>query len=277
VARLSAVIRGLSVRQHAELAARYGAFARETAAVAGQALHVDVRRSPRAAFLQVAGGDRPEYYRLLMRREEDSLIAWSYEWAARCRFAVSSAVLAATTDERVVFDRIIENFLRMAFAHMAIETGGVLLHAAGLVRDGRAHIFFGPSGSGKTTVTTLSKDCLLLSDDLLMIAPDPRLGFVATSVPFRGLITPPATTRTAYPIAGLYRLVQAREHRVEPLSGTHRTQAIGQVVQSLPFVMESPDAASKALDVVGDFAESIPVSRLHFSKDAGFWKVIGRD
>lgn len=270
VGKISVCIHGLSARQHAELAARYGVFARGSMESAGVDLDIDVRQSPRPEFLKVARGSKPEMYRLLTRWEGDALLAWSYEWAAVYRFASRQATLVATSGERVVFDRLIENALRVAYAHMVLERGGILLHGAGVVRDGRAFAFFGPSGSGKTTVTTFSSGDLILSDDLLLIVRDGD-GMKASSVPFRGLLTPPATSDRLYPLAGLYRLVKDTNVFVEELS---RPRAVGEIVQSLPFVTDRAETAPKILDVVSDLAEAAPIHRLHFRKDPEFWRVI---
>ncbi len=283
VGDLSARITGLSSRQRAELAARYGIFSRGTGEGGAAGLPVDIevalRRSPRPGFLRLRRGPSPEIYRLLTKRDGGDLLAWSYEWAARFRFGEGTATLVAVSDERVVFDRIVENFLRVGFAHLALEKGGFLLHAAGVVRDGRAFVFFGPSGSGKTTVTSLAAGDLILSDDLLLIAREPGepaggggpTAYVACSVPFRGAMAPPAVTDRRFPLAGLFRLVKAGEHRLEDLT---RSKAVGQVVQSLPFVTDRPEAVDRILEVVSGLVAAVPVRALHFRKDAGFWRVV---
>jgi len=271
-AGVSARLAGLSPRQHADLAARYGIFARKEASVDDVDLSVDVRRSPRASFLKPRGGAVPETHRLLARREGPDLLAWSYDWAACAGAEGGAAILAAASEDRVAFDRTIENFLRVTFAHLALRKGGVLLHGAAVVRGGRAFVFFGPSGSGKTTVTLMSRGSRILSDDLVMLVPSGEQGgFVASSVPFRGLLAPQATSDERYPLAGLFRLVQDTTDFLEDVS---RPRAVGEIVQSLPFVMEEPDAAERALEVASSLSASAPVKRLHFRKDAGFWKVI---
>jgi hypothetical protein len=268
-AGISARLEGLSPRQRAELAARYGIFARTVEDLVPD-LRVRLSRSPRPSFLRVQSGAEPEMYRLLMRREGSDLLAWSYEWASSTCFDDGEGVLVATSDERVVFDRAVENYLRVAFAHLALEKGGFLLHGAAVVRGGRAFVFFGPSGSGKTTVTALSKGDRVLSDDLVMIVREGR-GFAAASVPFRGLLTPPATSSESYELAGLFRLVKDSEHFLEELN---RPRAVGEVVQSLPFVTERPEAGPRILEIVSDAVQSTRVSRLHFRKDAALWRVL---
>lgn len=265
-------VSGLSARQLSEMAARYGIFARGSRGGSDAAvdLDVEIRRSPRDGFLRVRHTVPAEMYRLLTREEDGRLVVWSYEWAALWDRTAGRALLAATTDDRVVFDRIVENFLRVAFAHLALEKGALLLHGAGVVRDETAYVFFGPSGSGKTTVTTLSKGARILSDDLVILVPTDG-GYAASSVPFRGLMTPPATSDGAWPLAGLFRLVKADEDRVEPLDAPH---AVGELIQSLPFVTDCAGAMPKVLKVATDVAGTTPVSRLHFRKDAGFWRAV---
>jgi hypothetical protein len=269
VAGITSRLMGLSAEQKAQLAARYGIFSRARQG-AEIDLTVDVRRSPRDGFLRIPGGTEPETYRLLTRFEDAHLLAWSYEWASSIEFEERKAILVAATEERVVFDRIVENFLRVAFAHLVLAKGGLLMHAAGVVKGGRAYVFFGPSGSGKTTTTVMSAGSLILSDDLLMIVRDGE-AFRASSVPFRGLVAPPATTDERYPIGGLYRLVKDDSDFLEDLG---RPQAVGQVVQSLPFVTDRAESAPRILDVVSDLAAAVAVRKLHFRKDPGFWRVI---
>ena len=271
---IRARLEGLSSRQRSELAARYGIFARgsmaEGAATGPADLRLSVRRSPLPGFLHVQRRVPAETYRLLSREIGASLMAWSYEWAALWDRERGTATLAATTGDREVFDRIIENFLRVVFAHEILRRGGLLLHGAGVVRDGAAYVFFGPSGSGKTTVTTLSAGDRILSDDLVMILPRGS-GFAAFSVPFRGLLTPPSTSDRDYPLAGLFRLVKDTVDRVEPLDGP---RAVGELVQSLPFVTDCPGAAPRMLEVASAVAAAAPVRRLRFRKDRTFWSAV---
>ncbi len=63
-----------------------------------------------------------------------------------------------------------ENFLRVAFARLALAHDGLLLHAGGLIRNGCGYVFFGHSGAGKSTVAALApQGSTLLSDDLVLL------------------------------------------------------------------------------------------------------------
>src|SRR5262249_44795999 len=64
----------------------------------------------------------------------------------------------------------LEITLRMAMAARLPLLGGLPLHAAGIVIEGRALAFFGPSGAGKSTLAGLSPHPVL-SDELVAVVP----------------------------------------------------------------------------------------------------------
>ena len=270
---------GLGNGQKASLATRYGAFCSATHGGAETVIHL--RRTGRPFFLKPRGGVEPEFYRVELSWESGTLLAASYEWAGLFDEATGSCelTLAGLSQEPRAFDRSIENFLRVVYSHLSVRRGGFLLHSAGLVRGGAAHLFFGPSGSGKTTVSMMtmtsmssmpSPDALLLSDDLTLVMPHDG-GYAACSVPFRGALAPPPVSTRAYPIAGFYRLIQDSADRLDPVSGA---KAVAELVGSLPFVTERIEMAGDVIDAAAGAAQRIPVYRLHFRKDNTFWKVI---
>jgi len=209
--------------------------------------------------------------------EEGSLVAVSYEWAGwvgphRAAPVTGELCFASErADDPASFDRSLENFLRVLFAHLILRRGGFLLHASGLVREGKAYLFFGPSGSGKTTVTMLSPETLVLSDDLVMVLRGASSGFEACSVPFRGLLAPDPVSAGSWPVAGCFRLVQAPQERLTRVSGA---PAMGELSTSLPFVLDRPEGASLAMQTLAEAARMIPIFRLEFRKDRRFWQLI---
>ena len=162
-----------------------------------------------------------------------------------------------------------KNYLRSVSAHRALEQDGFLLHGAGVVRNGCAHLFFGPSGSGKTTVTMLSEGDLILGDDLMLIQAGEE-GYRAWPVPFRGVFREPPRTEESFPLAAFYRLIQAPSDFLETLPPA---RGVAELLGSLPFVLEG-GGGSRALEAVARAVAQVPVHRLHFRKSPDFWSLL---
>lgn len=259
---------GLSERQAESLASRYHPFVVREAGAPD--VRVTLRRAGVDQFLKFRGGPGGETYRLESRLSGRRLTLWSYEFAGCIEAAARRAELALTSDEGSLFDRGLENFLRVLTASFILERGGFLLHASGVVRRGKAYVFFGPSGSGKTTVTDLSPDDVVLSDDLTLVIRNGG-GYEAAGIPFGMAHHRVPETRASFPVASLNRLVQSTEVRREPLPGA---RAVAEVAGSLPFVMQETAQSAQAVDVVARALEQVPAWRLHFRKDGDFWNVV---
>jgi hypothetical protein len=165
----------------------------------------------------------------------------------------------------------LENFLRVVYAWLCLRGGGLLLHAAGVIRDGCGYAFFGPSGAGKTTTTRLSQDVAqVLSDDLVIIRRrDGR--YVLCGVPFRGEMVEAPRLNAQAPLIGLYRLRKDQRHAVEPLS---MAEGVAELVAAAPFVVADRAAAAELMNVCSALMAAVPVRALHFRRDDGFWRVI---
>lgn len=99
-----------------------------------------------------------------------------------------------------------------------LRLGAVVLHACGVVMEGRGYVFCGRSGIGKTTMARLWRDrgAILLNDDriiLRVINGEVRL----FSSPWHG---EERTVRAGnVPLAGFFHLSQAPHHTLTPLGG----------------------------------------------------------
>lgn len=269
------LLEGITQAQRDTLAARYRVFARPARPDEPWSLRVRVSSIHRPAFL-ICGStpEQPEFYRIVTSWDGGLMQATSYEWSGWMDRAggTGGLVLAelALADPRA-FDRAVENFLRVVCAHLVIPAGGFLLHSACLVRDERAYLFFGPSGSGKTTVTSMTPEALVVSDDLALIQRGNDGSPRACSVPFRGLFAPRYETVRSYPVAGFFRLVQSPEDSIERLKGA---RAVGELVGSLPFVTDREEMMGEALDTVGQAAARGGVWRLRFTRSRAFWNTL---
>ena len=164
----------------------------------------------------------------------------------------------------------IGNFLRVFYSWRCIHKDALLVHSAGVIKGEKAFVFFGPSGSGKTTVTRLSLDHMVLSDDLVIISK--RDGaYKAYGVPFRGDMPEASRTNARANLYGLFRLKKDTRHFTKPLG---HSQAVAELISCVPFVMEDPIMNKRVMDICTDLAASVPVKELHFRRDKGFWRMI---
>ena len=163
-----------------------------------------------------------------------------------------------------------ENFLRVVYAWLCLQRGGLLLHACGLRVGERGYLFAGPSGAGKSTVAALSTGATVLSDDLVAVRPvGGRYHLYGT--PFFGSSATAPRADGCVPLAGFYLLVQALHHALAPLTPA---AALAQVVAATPFITTLPAGASLTLGVCARLVAQTSPQALHFRPDPGFWEVI---
>jgi len=163
----------------------------------------------------------------------------------------------------------LDSLLRILLTAVLLPRHGFLLHAASVVRDGRAYIFAGRSGAGKSTVASLSPAGSVLTDEISLLRhSDGR--WQAFGTPFWGEFRAAGMNRH-FPIAGIYFLTQDRHDRFEPLSTKQILRAL------LPCVLffSSDRLANEALlCTLLDLIERVPAYRLHFRRSSDFWRVI---
>lgn len=167
-----------------------------------------------------------------------------------------------------------ENYLRTIYAWRCLAHKALLVHASGVIRNGRGYVFFGPSGSGKTTTAKLSPDAIILSDDLVILQRedvDGRLSVRVYGVPFRGEMIEAGRANASAPLAGLYTLVKDSQHRLAELD---HIEAAARLTACVPFVMSQPENAQRVLALCEEITRFVRVKTLHFKRDTGFWKVI---
>jgi hypothetical protein len=163
----------------------------------------------------------------------------------------------------------IDSFLRIAYSLALLDVRGLVVHAASLVRNGKAYLFCGPSGSGKTTVARLSGDATLLSDELSIVrVADTRARCYAT--PFAGELARAGEDRAA-PLRGIYFLHHGSRHAVEAVKPR---QALERLLPNVLFFAREAELGARVLGIAADLVEATPCFELWFLPDPGFWEVV---
>ena len=158
----------------------------------------------------------------------------------------------------------LETLLTAVYAARLLREGGCLLHAAAIVRNGVAHVFYGPSGSGKTTVSELVGEGVV-SDEIAVLRRT-RTGWTVSGVPWRG------TPLTA-PLGALFRLRQASTTLFEPMAPASAVRSLLGCV----FFARADGAESQAfLDTAAAMVSRVPAWDMKFRRDREFWTLLPR-
>jgi hypothetical protein len=171
--------------------------------------------------------------------------------------------------------RVFEQILYQAFysARLVRRYDAVLMRASGVIRSGGGFLFAGAAGAGKTTVADVSQAHTVLNDEVCLVEFGPA-GPVLRDTPFNRLYA--AKRAGSAPLRCVCLLAHGDAHRLDEVSAADAVTALtGQVIA--PLGLEdtlSPRISVRMLDLAGRLAAAVPVRRLHFTPDAGFWRII---
>lgn len=171
--------------------------------------------------------------------------------------------------------RVFEQLLYQAFyCDPRNGRGGlVLLHSSGVIRQGSGYLFTGPSGAGKSTIARLSRDDRILNDEICLIRFHGTRA-IAVGTPFNGFFERKVPGEA--PLKGVFVLSQGMTHSVTTMSPGQAVAAL--LPQIVPPVGLDEAITRDTLDSMMRLAqrvqEAVPVRRLQFKRDPGFWKEI---
>jgi hypothetical protein len=164
----------------------------------------------------------------------------------------------------------IDAAFRILHSLLLAKQGGILVHAASAVRNGRAFLFAGVSGAGKTTISRLAPpDVIRLTDEISYLRREGD-GYVAYGTPFAGELGQPGENVRA-PLATLYLLAQGPENRIDSVSVADATRAL---LESVLFFAHDSELVGRMFDSAYELVQRVPIQRLTFVPDARIWEVI---
>jgi hypothetical protein len=163
----------------------------------------------------------------------------------------------------------LDSLLRMFLSWALLGQQGFLLHAATVVKNGKAYVFVGRSGAGKSTVASLSPRGSVLTDEISLLK---RVDgeWRAFGTPFWGEFRADGANTSA-PLAGIFRLVQAAVNRLAPL---RPSELLRSMLPCVLFFSSQVGDNDRLLQILVAASEQVPGYNLQFQKSRAFWEVV---
>ena len=197
----------------------------------------------------------------------------------RGRWLIERGDLRAEFDPETRRGRIVQSAnpysidaaLRITHSLILAQQGGLLVHAASAVRNGKAFLFAGVSGAGKTTISRLAPaDVTLLTDEISYVRKNGH-GYIAHGTPFAGELAKLGENVEA-PLAALYLLQQGPRNTAQPVEAADAARSL---LRNVLFFAHDPELVSKVFESACDLVRCVPVYRLTFLPDVRVWELIG--
>lgn len=165
------------------------------------------------------------------------------------------------------------NLLTAAMAYRLPSRPGALLHAAGIVIDGRAFLLTGASGSGKSTWTRAARDggARVVSDDTVVV--DAVSGAVELlGTPVRAHEAHPGGPGR-WPVAAI---LHARWGSPPALAPVPPIAVHARLAANLPFLASAWGHDARLDRIAGILADGLPQRELTFAPDSSFVELLRR-
>ena len=164
----------------------------------------------------------------------------------------------------------IDAALRIIHSLILAREGGLLVHAASAVRNGRAFLFAGVSGAGKTTISRLAPaDVTLLTDEISYFRRNEQ-GYIAYGTPFAGELAKVGENIQAS-LAAIYFLQKGPENAIEPVK---TSEAVRLLLENVLFFTHDPELVGLVFESACELVQHVPVYRLTFVPDQRVWELI---
>lgn len=158
--------------------------------------------------------------------------------------------------------------LRQIFSTFLPTFSAALVHSSGVVRNGLAALFVAPSTGGKTTVTKLSNNDPVLSDDQVVFRKN-KDGVMAYSTPFGRVTNGPNSAA----IGGIFLLKKAVRFELKPLKPVDMLEYIWASQIEYTYFLPS-DVRVLLYQMLYDACHQVPCYAMHFPKDHVDWEAI---
>jgi putative transposase len=229
-------------------------------------------RAIRARYRRFAAGGKEEFrirtVALKMKKEPFTPVITELGGWAILERGDFRCLLGRETGSGVLFIapsvQSFDSFLRTFYSRLLLCEGGMLLHCAGLVKNGKAYLFLGRSGAGKSTLSKLAwaAGTEVISDELNLVRFE-KGRFIVYGSPFWGEMRNEGRGGE-WPLAKIFILKKAKgRHRV---SGSASGEALAALLSCLMTFSKSPETAGIVMANAARLLGRVEFQKLEFSK-----------
>lgn len=163
----------------------------------------------------------------------------------------------------------LSNFIRIIYSLILLEETGFLVHASSLIKNGKGYLFPGKSGAGKTTITRLSPDAILLTDEVSLVKMvNGKFNIYGT--PFWGELAV-GGENLSVPIEAVYFPVKDKKNSINSIGAS---KALEKLLPNVLFFVNEPKYNLKLFNLCNDFVDHVSANELHFVPSPEFWRLI---
>ena len=163
----------------------------------------------------------------------------------------------------------IDALLRIVHSLLMAGSGGILLHAASGISNGRGVVFSGVSGAGKTTIARLAPPSVRLLTDEISYLRREGTEYRVYGTPFSGELGMHGEDISA-PLAAIHLIEHGARNRRAPLA---QPEAVRRLLRNTLFFAQEAPLVNAVFATLCDLTERVPVYRLEFAPDAQVWEL----
>jgi len=173
-----------------------------------------------------------------------------------------------TEQQKYMPEHCVASNFQQIFSSFLPNFSAILLHGAGVVRKGRAVLFFAPDEGGKTTVVKHSNGEPVLSDDqLIMRRKDGDI--VAHATPLGTMTSGPCQAR----VGAVFLLEKAPAFGLKSIAPAEFVHCVWSMHQNNTFFLPR-NLKKTAFQILCNLSYQVPVYLMHFPKNYVDWDAI---